>query len=130
MEQIVQTSPGTLLHITILLNINMWIRFYYKIEGIATTLKLKNSNEDEQTIIQRQLKIIDMVTFVLVVLVIGYTIGIVADYKTYYKNKQDDFPIKKEGSKIDLDIEMIKKLIEKRKKEKKKLAMGGIAGVL
>ncbi len=32
--------------------------------------------------------------------------------------------------KIDLDIEMIKKLIEKRKKEKKKLAMGGIAGVL
>ena len=28
------------------------------------------------------------------------------------------------------DIEMIKKLIEKRKKEKKKLAMGGIAGVL
>ena len=80
MEQIVQTSPGTLLHITILLNINMWIRFYYKIEGIATTLKLKNSNEDEQTIIQRQLKIIDMVTFVLVVLVIGYTIGIVADY--------------------------------------------------
>ena len=62
----------------------MWIRFYYKIEGIATTLKLKNSNEDEQTIIQRQLKIIDMVTFVLVILVIGYTIGIVADYKTYY----------------------------------------------
>ena len=54
----------------------------------------------------------------------------VADYKTYYENKQDDFPIKKEGSKIDLDIEMIKKLIEKRKKEKKKLAMGGIAGVL
>jgi len=42
----------------------------------------------------------------------------------------DNFPIKKEGSKIDLDIEMIKKLIEKRKKEKKKLAMGGIAGVL
>ena len=32
--------------------------------------------------------------------------------------------------KIDLDIEKIKKLIEKRKKEKKKLAMGGIAGVL
>jgi len=54
----------------------------------------------------------------------------VADYKTYYENKQDDFPIKKEGSKIDLDIEMIEKLIEKRKKEKKKLAMGGIAGVL
>ena len=54
----------------------------------------------------------------------------VADYKTYYKNKQDDLPIKKEGNKIDLDIEMIKKLIEKRKKEKKKLAMGGIAGVL
>ena len=42
----------------------------------------------------------------------------------------DNFPIKKEGSKIDLDIEMIKKLIEKRKKEKKKRAMGGIAGVL
>jgi len=40
------------------------------------------------------------------------------------------FPIKKEGNKIDLDIEMIKKLIEKRKKEKKKLALGGIAGVL
>ena len=40
------------------------------------------------------------------------------------------FPIKKEGDKIDLDIEMIKKLIEKRKKEKKKLAKGGIAGVL
>jgi len=40
------------------------------------------------------------------------------------------FPIKKEGNKIDLDIEAIKKLIEQRKKEKKKLAKGGIAGVL
>jgi|8_EtaG_2_1085327.scaffolds.fasta_scaffold12447_2 hypothetical protein len=44
------------------------------------------------------------------------------------------FPISetKDGPlrKIDLDVEMIKKLIEKRKKEKKKLAMGGIAGVL
>ena len=40
------------------------------------------------------------------------------------------FPIKKEGNKIDLDIDKIKKLIEQRKKEKKKLAMGGIAGVL
>ena len=35
-----------------------------------------------------------------------------------------------EDKSIDLDIEAIKKLIEKRKKEKKKLAMGGIAGVL
>jgi len=51
---------------------------------------------------------------------------------TTYPLGQDpnDFPIKKEGNKIDLDIEAIKKLIEKRKKEKKKLAMGGIAGVL
>jgi hypothetical protein len=32
--------------------------------------------------------------------------------------------------KIDLDVEKIQKLIEKRKKEKKKLAKGGIAGVL
>ena len=40
------------------------------------------------------------------------------------------FPIKKDGDKIDLDVEMIKKLIDQRKKEKKKLAKGGIAGVL
>ena len=39
-------------------------------------------------------------------------------------------PVKKTNKSIDLDIEAIKKLIEKRKKEKKKLAMGGIAGVL
>jgi len=39
-------------------------------------------------------------------------------------------PVKKTNNSIDLDIEAIKKLIEKRKKEKKKLAMGGIAGVL
>ena len=40
------------------------------------------------------------------------------------------FPIKKDGDKIGLDVEMIKKLIDQRKKEKKKLAKGGIAGVL
>ena len=39
-------------------------------------------------------------------------------------------PVKKTNKSIDLDIESVKKLIEKRKKEKKKLAMGGIAGVL
>ena len=39
-------------------------------------------------------------------------------------------PVKKKNKSIDLDIESIEKLIEKRKKEKKKLAMGGIAGVL
>jgi hypothetical protein len=40
------------------------------------------------------------------------------------------FPIKKDGDKIDLDVEKIKQLIDQRKKEKKKLAKGGIAGVL
>ena len=49
-------------------------------------------------------------------------------FNMYYDDQ--DLPIKKEGKKLDLDIEKIKKLIEKRKKEKKKLAMGGIAGVL
>jgi|9_EtaG_2_1085328.scaffolds.fasta_scaffold21493_2 hypothetical protein len=59
----------------------------------------------------------------------------VADYLTYYKKKKkqdddQDIPIKKEGDKLDLDIEKIKKLIENRKKEKAKRAKGGIAGVL
>jgi len=40
------------------------------------------------------------------------------------------FPIKKDGDKIDLDVEMIKQLIDQRKKEKQKRAKGGIAGVL
>ena len=44
--------------------------------------------------------------------------------------EKTNIPIKKTNKSIDLDVEMIKKLIEKRKKEKKKLAMGGIAGVL
>ena len=29
--QIVQVSPGTFLQIAIVLNINMWVRYYYKI---------------------------------------------------------------------------------------------------
>jgi len=41
----------------------------------------------------------------------------VADYKTYYK-------------KLKAQDEEIKRMLEKVKKEKKKLAMGGIAGVL
>jgi hypothetical protein len=40
------------------------------------------------------------------------------------------YPIKKDDKKIDLDIEAIRKLIEKRKKEAEKKAKGGIAGVL
>ena len=40
------------------------------------------------------------------------------------------FPIKKDGDKIDLDVEQIQKLIDQRKKEKAKRAKGGIAGVL
>ena len=38
--------------------------------------------------------------------------------------------IVKDDKKIDLDVEKIKKLIDQRKQEKKKLAKGGIAGVL
>ena len=49
-------------------------------------------------------------------------------FNMYYDDQ--DIPIKKEGDKLDLDIEKIKKLIEKRKKEKVKRAKGGIAGVL
>ena len=49
-------------------------------------------------------------------------------FNMYYDDQ--DIPIKKEGDKLDLDIEKIKKLIEKRKKEKAKRAKGGIAGVL
>lgn len=50
---------------------------------------------------------------------------------TMFRDMQKtNVPVKKKNRSLDLDIEKIKKLIEKRKKEKKKLAMGGIAGVL
>ena len=43
---------------------------------------------------------------------------------------EESYPIKKQGDKIDLDVAKIEQLIDQRKKEKKKLAKGGIAGVL
>ena len=44
--------------------------------------------------------------------------------------QRGEYPLKKTGKNIDLDVEKIKKLIDQRKQEKKKLAKGGIAGVL
>ena len=44
--------------------------------------------------------------------------------------QRGEYPLKKEGKKIDLDVEKIKQLIDQRKKEKAKRAKGGIAGVL
>jgi len=44
--------------------------------------------------------------------------------------QRGEYPIKKEGKKIDLDVEKIKQLIDQRKQEKAKRAKGGIAGVL
>ena len=40
------------------------------------------------------------------------------------------YPIKKDGKKLDLDVEAIRELIKQRKKEAEKKAKGGIAGVL
>ena len=45
--QVVQVSPGTLLQMAIVLNINMWTRFYFKILGMASSLKLKSAEPDE-----------------------------------------------------------------------------------
>ena len=44
--------------------------------------------------------------------------------------EKTNIPVKKTNNSIDLDVEAIKKLIEKKKKEKQKRAKGGIAGVL
>jgi len=44
--------------------------------------------------------------------------------------QRGEYPLKKTGKNIDLDVEKIKQLIEKSKKEKIKKAKGGIAGVL
>ena len=44
--------------------------------------------------------------------------------------QRGEYPLKKTGKNIDLDVEKVKQLIDQRKQEKKKLAKGGIAGVL
>ena len=44
--------------------------------------------------------------------------------------QRGEYPLKKTGKNIDLDVEKIKKLIDQRKQDQKKLAKGGIAGVL
>ena len=44
--------------------------------------------------------------------------------------QRGEYPLKKTGKNIDLDVEKIKQLIDQRKQEKAKRAKGGIAGVL
>jgi hypothetical protein len=44
--------------------------------------------------------------------------------------QRGEYPLKKTGKNIDLDVEKIKQLIDQRKKEQAKRAKGGIAGVL
>jgi hypothetical protein len=44
--------------------------------------------------------------------------------------QRGEYPLKKTGKNIDLDVEKIKQLIDQRKKEKANRAKGGIAGVL
>ena len=51
-----------------------------------------------------------------------------ADFRDFKKTSQ--YPIKKTSKKIDLDVDKIQELINKRKEEKAKKAKGGIAGVL
>jgi len=52
------------------------------------------------------------------------------DRAMYRDMEKTNIPVKKTNNSIDLDVEAIKKLIEKKKKEKEKRAKGGIAGVL
>ena len=56
--------------------------------------------------------------------------GDLEDRAMYRDMAKTDIPVKKTNNSIDLDVEAIKKLIEKKKKEKAKRAKGGIAGVL
>jgi len=44
--------------------------------------------------------------------------------------QRGEYPLKKTGKNIDLDVEKVKQLIDQQKKEKAKRAKGGIAGVL
>jgi len=44
--------------------------------------------------------------------------------------QRGEYPLKKTGKNIDLDVEKVKQLIDQRKQEKAKRAKGGIAGVL
>jgi len=52
------------------------------------------------------------------------------DRAMYRDMEKTNIPVKKTNNSIDLDVEAIKKLLDKAKKEKQKRAKGGIAGVL
>lgn len=87
--QIVQVSPTTFLQIAIVLNINLWMRYCFKIEGVAARLQLKETGEGERDRIRKQQRKIDICTLIAVLMILGYTVGIVIDYKRYYPTEEE-----------------------------------------
>lgn len=82
--QFVRVAPVAFLQIAIVLNINMWVHFLLKIEVMAASLKLKVSSEDDGRKIKRQRKIANISSTLLVLGILGYLVGVIVDWKSYY----------------------------------------------
>ena len=54
-RQVISNGPAVFLLVAITLNINMWIRFYFKIDYMACSMKLKVITEEGQRAITKKL---------------------------------------------------------------------------
>ena len=61
----------------------MWIRFYYKIDIMATSLKLKTMQEEDFARISTNLKICNVMSALFIISMLGFATGVTIDHDTF-----------------------------------------------
>ena len=65
------------------------MRYYFKIEGVAARFQLKESRFNERQIIKNQQMIMDVATTLFILAILGYNIGVIADYERFWPPNED-----------------------------------------
>ena len=90
LELTLMLAPVSFLMIAVIANMNMWIRFLFKIDVMAGSLSLKQVQEREGKRIKSCIRLLDAVSVVVILVVASYTLAVVIDHERYIPSKSDD----------------------------------------
>lgn len=90
LELTLMLAPVSFLMIAVIANMNMWIRFLFKIDVMAGSLSLKQVQEREGKRIKSCIRLLDAVSVVVILVVASYTLAVVIDHERYIPSESDD----------------------------------------
>lgn len=61
----------------------MWIRFYYKIDLMASRLKLKTISDDEVRATKRTIRLSNLISAILIMSLVAFTVYVTVDAETF-----------------------------------------------